>query len=96
MDNIIITVSGRAGIGKSRVIYLLKEYMKLHGFNTQISTNDYGVDEHRFDHYMEQEIMEALDSIKYRNTRIIFQEENNQRTITSRSSYNYRGNKKYF
>lgn len=62
-DEIVIKVIGKTGTGKSRILYILKRYLKETGFNVEF---DGGLDfenESQFDSYMQENLWDALSSI---------------------------------
>jgi len=68
--NIInISVSGVPGSGKSRITYLLKEFLKDRGFNIEMSEDKDFKDEAQFDEFMGKNVREIISN--FSKTKII-------------------------
>lgn len=58
-----IIVTGGAGSGKSRIIYLIKEMLKQEGFDVEFEDRDY-LNESRFNEAMLNNLDVVLDKLK--------------------------------
>lgn len=75
MKNITIKVEGEHCTGKSRIIFILKEFMKKRGFDVELEpTLDYK-NEKLFDECMCRTIDKSIPAITD-NTKIVFKEVN--------------------
>lgn len=82
MNQLTITVAGAHASGKSRVLYILKEFLIEKGFNVALeSTIDYN-DEKCFDDAMYRTINQTILALAD-STKIIFKEVNLNREIIS-------------
>lgn len=68
-NDITITVSGSACTGKSRITFLLKEFLKEKGFQVDLVCEYDNPTEHHFDENMSRNIEEAISAIS-KNTSI--------------------------
>lgn len=72
---VIVTISGGPKTGKSRILYLMKEFLRNNGFDVRmLDGNDFQNEVH-FDIAMNKDINESIGAIKKRTT-VIFQEQN--------------------
>ncbi|MCK9415954.1 hypothetical protein M0Q97_04770 [Candidatus Dojkabacteria bacterium] len=71
--NLIITVSGQCASGKSRLTYLLKNFLREQGFEVEFNGNLDHPTELDFDKHMNKNFNEAIKIIKDR--KIILKEE---------------------
>jgi len=63
-ENLIITVSGETKSGKSRLCYLLKEFLVTQGYNIELQLNEDFKDMTHFNETMSENLNEALDNIR--------------------------------
>jgi len=73
MNNLEITISGKAKSGKSRLTYFLKKYLQEQGFNVEFKGNLDHPTQNNFDRYMSQNIDNIIKNIK-KNRKIILKE----------------------
>jgi len=66
--NIKITISGTAGSGKSRIVYLIKESLKNKGLNIEHSFGIDFDDENQFDNTMSRNIDSVVENISKNRT----------------------------
>ena len=71
---LIITVSGQVVSGKSRVLYLMKNFLKSKGFNVSFDGSLDFLNETDFDKFMGENIEDVIDGIS-KSTNIIIKEE---------------------
>lgn len=71
MENkqLIITVAGQVASGKSRLTFLLKEFLKGQGFNVQFEGNKDFSTENEFDAFYSENSEKAIENIK--STRVL-------------------------
>jgi hypothetical protein len=62
--DLTITVSGYFKSGKSRLIYLLKRYLKEQGFSVEFEANFDHPNEESFDKFASQNLHDVIDNIK--------------------------------
>jgi thymidylate kinase len=62
--NINITVSGQVGVGKSRVTFLLKQFLREKGFEVNFTGSTDHPSESDFDKQISSNIETVIDSIK--------------------------------
>jgi len=72
-ENIFITISGQAGSGKSRLLFLLKDFLRKEGFSVEFPETLDFVNEADFDNHMVRKFDETIDVIK-KNRKIIMKE----------------------
>ena len=75
MEEITITISGKSGSGKSTILYLFKEFLKHHDFDTEF---DGGLDfynEKQFDSVLQSNIKDKTEIVR-KKTKIVFKEQN--------------------
>jgi hypothetical protein len=72
---IIITVSGATNTGKSRILYLLKSFLKENGFDVKFDGGGDFADEDTFNSHMSSNIEQVSGYIKESRT-IVMREEN--------------------
>lgn len=75
MEEITITISGKSGSGKSTILYLFKEFLKHHDFDTEF---DGGLDfynEKQFDSVLQSNIKYKTEIVR-KKTKIVFKEQN--------------------
>lgn len=88
MKEIKITVSGSCNIGKSRILYHIKNTLKEQGFNVEFGDSDY-MDETCFDLVMYTNFIAVIEQIK-NNSTIILNESQTQRMPSKiRESYTH-------
>jgi uridine kinase len=63
-EKLIITVSGRAMSGKSRLSFLLKKFLRENGFEVEFDGNIDHPTESNFDKHMSKNFDEVINSIK--------------------------------
>lgn len=71
---IIVTISSKAGRGKSRLTFLLKSFLREQGFEVEFGGDEDSVNENEFDNRMEECFEGALDQIKS-ETKIILKQQ---------------------
>jgi ABC-type transport system involved in cytochrome bd biosynthesis fused ATPase/permease subunit len=71
--NIIITVSSKAGVGKSSITFLLKSFLKKNGFEVEFNDIMDFSNEHQFDTHVSKNIDKKIESLK-ESTKIVFKE----------------------
>lgn len=75
---ITITIAGTTKSGKSRIAYIVKEMLKIHGLRVEFDpTPDYS-DESKFNRVMRENLDEAMDAIS-KNTTVVVKEVQLQR-----------------
>lgn len=62
--DLIITVSGQAASGKSRLTYLLKKFLREQGFDVEIDCNLDYTTENDFDKHMSENFDEVIGLLK--------------------------------
>jgi len=62
--DLFITVSGRSGSGKSRLTYLLKNFLRKNGFDIEYLANTDLPTESKFNRAMGKNFHEAINEIK--------------------------------
>jgi len=73
-QTITITISGKAKTGKSRIIYLIKEMLKVHDLDVVFKPSIDFANENDFNKHMRTNFDEAIEQIS-KKTKIIIQEE---------------------
>lgn len=64
MNELIITVSGKTKSGKSRLTYLLKNFLREQGFEVELNCGIDYQNENDFDKSIGQNFDEAIENIK--------------------------------
>lgn len=66
-EELVVTVSGKTGTGKSRLIYLLKNFLREQNFNVEYELNDDYSTEAKFDERVGRGFGDAIEAIKNRS-----------------------------
>ncbi len=76
-NDLKITISGEAGSGKSRILYLIKTLLRNKGFKVEHNVNSDHPDEISFDRHMDETLENAINSI---SRKIVMEEKQINRT----------------
>ena len=68
---ITITISGESATGKSRVSYIIKEILKVHGLEVQFDPKFEYLDEQTFNKSMRSNMDEALENIREKSMVVV-------------------------
>lgn len=75
MEEIIITISGKSCSGKSTILYLFKEFLKHHEFDTEFDGGFDFYNEKQFDSVLQNYIRNKTEIVR-KKTKIVFKEQN--------------------
>lgn len=75
MEEITITISGKSCSGKSTILYLFKEFLKHHDFDTEFDGSSDFYNEKQFDSVLQNDIRNKTEIVR-KKTKIVFKEQN--------------------
>lgn len=75
MEEITITISGKSCSGKSTILYLFKEFLKHHEFDTEFDGGFDFYNEKQFDSVLQNDIRKKTEIVR-KKSKIVFKEQN--------------------